>query len=94
MIPISFIEYFVLDLLKLNGEVVGCIAYNQEDGTIHRFRAHNTVVATGGYGRVYAFVISCPHLKSVIVLYPELASHCSDFRIVESPSNWYLRSGC
>ncbi|KAL6935197.1 probable Succinate dehydrogenase [ubiquinone] flavoprotein subunit, mitochondrial [Hanseniaspora guilliermondii] len=49
-----FIEYFVLDLLKLNGEVVGCIAYNQEDGTIHRFRAHNTVVATGGYGRVYA----------------------------------------
>ncbi|AET41531.1 succinate dehydrogenase flavoprotein subunit SDH1 Ecym_8248 [Eremothecium cymbalariae DBVPG len=48
-----FIEYFALDLLTHNGEVVGVIAYNQEDGTIHRFRAHRTVLATGGYGRTY-----------------------------------------
>lgn len=48
-----FIEYFALDLLVHNGEVVGVIAYNQEDGTIHRFRAHKTVIATGGYGRAY-----------------------------------------
>ncbi|ONH71891.1 Succinate dehydrogenase [ubiquinone] flavoprotein subunit, mitochondrial [Saccharomyces cerevisiae] len=48
-----FIEYFALDLLTHNGEVVGVIAYNQEDGTIHRFRAHKTVIATGGYGRAY-----------------------------------------
>ncbi|OLL25194.1 putative succinate dehydrogenase [ubiquinone] flavoprotein subunit, mitochondrial [Neolecta irregularis DAH-3] len=48
-----FIEYFVLDLLMQDGECVGVIAYNQEDGTIHRFRAHNTVLATGGYGRAY-----------------------------------------
>lgn len=48
-----FIEYFALDLLTHNGEVVGVIALNQEDGTIHRFRAHRTVLATGGYGRAY-----------------------------------------
>ena len=36
-----------------DGECVGVIALNQEDGTIHRFRAHNTVIATGGYGRSY-----------------------------------------
>ncbi|AQZ10945.1 YJL045W and SDH1 (YKL148C) [Zygosaccharomyces parabailii] len=48
-----FIEYFALDLLTHNGEVVGAIAYNEEDGTIHRFRAHRTIIATGGYGRAY-----------------------------------------
>lgn len=48
-----FIEFFAMDLLTHNGEVVGVIAYNQEDGTIHRFRAHKTVIATGGYGRAY-----------------------------------------
>ena len=48
-----FIEFFALDLLTHDGEVVGVIAYNQEDGTIHRFRAHRTVMATGGYGRAY-----------------------------------------
>jgi succinate dehydrogenase (ubiquinone) flavoprotein subunit len=48
-----FIEYFAMDLLMQDGECVGVIAYNQEDGTIHRFRAHKTVIATGGYGRAY-----------------------------------------
>src|SRR5439155_25612783 len=28
-------------------------AWNLDDGTIHRFRAHRTVLATGGYGRAY-----------------------------------------
>ena len=48
-----FIEFFAMDLLTHNGEVVGVVAYNQEDGTIHRFRSHKTVIATGGYGRAY-----------------------------------------
>jgi succinate dehydrogenase (ubiquinone) flavoprotein subunit len=48
-----FIEFFAMDLLMDNGECVGVIAYNQEDGTLHRFRAHKTVIATGGYGRAY-----------------------------------------
>lgn len=48
-----FIEFFALDLLMQDGECVGVIAYNQEDGTLHRFRSHKTVIATGGYGRTY-----------------------------------------
>eukprot|EP00339_Tiarina_fusa_P026195 CAMPEP_0117004258 /NCGR_PEP_ID=MMETSP0472-20121206/5297_1 /TAXON_ID=693140 ORGANISM="Tiarina fusus, Strain LIS" /NCGR_SAMPLE_ID=MMETSP0472 /ASSEMBLY_ACC=CAM_ASM_000603 /LENGTH=616 /DNA_ID=CAMNT_0004705165 /DNA_START=274 /DNA_END=2124 /DNA_ORIENTATION=- len=49
-----FIEYFCLDLLmNEEGECVGVIALNMEDGTIHRIRAKNTVLATGGYGRTY-----------------------------------------
>ncbi|KAJ7835114.1 succinate dehydrogenase [Mycena olivaceomarginata] len=48
-----FIEYFALDLLMQDGECCGIIALNMEDGTLHRFRAHKTVLATGGYGRAY-----------------------------------------
>lgn len=48
-----FIEYFAMDLLMQDGKCVGVMAYNQEDGTIHRFRSHKTVIATGGYGRAY-----------------------------------------
>lgn len=50
-----FIEYFCLDLLMSeDGEsCVGIIALNMEDGSLHRIRAKNTVLATGGYGRTY-----------------------------------------
>jgi len=48
-----FIEYFALDLLMKDGECKGLIAWNLNDGTIHRFRAHITIIATGGYGKVY-----------------------------------------
>jgi succinate dehydrogenase (ubiquinone) flavoprotein subunit len=48
-----FIEYFALDLIMEDGECKGVIALNMEDGTLHRFRSHKTVLATGGYGRAY-----------------------------------------
>ncbi len=48
-----FIEYFALDLLMKGGECKGLIAWNLNDGTIHRFRSHITILATGGYGKVY-----------------------------------------
>ena len=53
-----FIEYFALDLIMedgANGEKVcrGVIALCMDDGSIHRFRSHQTVLATGGYGRCY-----------------------------------------
>lgn len=48
-----FIEYFALDLLMQDGRCVGIMALNMEDGTIHRIRANNTILATGGYGRAY-----------------------------------------
>jgi succinate dehydrogenase / fumarate reductase flavoprotein subunit len=49
-----FIEYFALDLIMDDdGSCVGVMAWNLEDGKIHRFRAHEVVLATGGYGRAY-----------------------------------------
>ena len=49
-----FVEYVALDLLMdEDGACRGMLAWNLEDGTLHRFRAHQTVLATGGYGRVY-----------------------------------------
>ena len=48
-----FIEYFALDLIMKNGECKGLIAWNLNDGTIHRFRSHITIIATGGYGKIY-----------------------------------------
>jgi len=50
---IFFVEYFALDLIMDNGECRGVMAYNMADGTIHRMRANQTVLATGGYGRAY-----------------------------------------
>ena len=49
-----FVEYFCLDLLMTpDGQCVGVIALNMEDGTMHRIHAKNTVLATGGYGRTF-----------------------------------------
>jgi succinate dehydrogenase / fumarate reductase flavoprotein subunit len=48
-----YVEYFALDLIMENGVCRGVIALCMEDGSIHRFRAHNVVLATGGYGRCY-----------------------------------------
>ncbi|HEU0118818.1 MAG TPA: succinate dehydrogenase flavoprotein subunit [Alphaproteobacteria bacterium] len=48
-----FIEYFAIDLIMENGVCRGVVAWNLDDGTIHRFRAQLVVLATGGYGRAY-----------------------------------------
>ncbi len=49
-----FIEYFALDLIMDDeGACRGVMAMDLATGTIHRFRAHQTVLATGGYGRAY-----------------------------------------
>ena len=49
-----FIEYFAIDLLMdADGGCGGVLAWCLDDGTIHRFRAPMTVLATGGYGRTY-----------------------------------------
>jgi succinate dehydrogenase / fumarate reductase flavoprotein subunit len=49
-----FIEYFAIDLLMDDdGSCRGLLAWCLEDGSIHRFRANMTVIATGGCGRVY-----------------------------------------
>ena len=50
-----FIEYFVIDLLMNgDGECTGVLAWCLEDGSLHRFNAHVTIIGTGGYGRTYS----------------------------------------
>ncbi len=50
-----FVEYFAIDLIMSanNSACHGVVAWSLCDGTLHRFRAHAVVLATGGYGRVY-----------------------------------------
>jgi succinate dehydrogenase / fumarate reductase flavoprotein subunit len=49
-----FIEYMAIDLIMDDdGTCRGLLAWNLEDGTLHRFSAHIVVMATGGYGRAY-----------------------------------------
>src|SRR6266513_1730374 len=49
-----FVEYFALNLITdEEGACRGVMAWNLEDGSLHRFRAHLVVLATGGYGRTY-----------------------------------------
>ncbi|KEC54925.1 succinate dehydrogenase flavoprotein subunit [Bartonella rochalimae] len=48
-----FVEYFALDLIMTDGVCTGVVAWNLDDGTIHRFSAKMVVLATGGYGRAY-----------------------------------------
>ncbi len=57
-----FIEYIVLDLIMVDGECGGVLAWCLDDGSLHLFKAHMTVLATGGYGRTY---FSCTSAHTV-----------------------------
>jgi succinate dehydrogenase / fumarate reductase flavoprotein subunit len=48
-----YVEYFAIDLIMDEGRCRGVVAINLDDGSIHRFRAQTTILATGGYGRAY-----------------------------------------
>ncbi len=48
-----FIEFFALDLIMENGACRGVVALDMSNGTLHRFRAHQVILATGGYGRAW-----------------------------------------
>jgi succinate dehydrogenase / fumarate reductase flavoprotein subunit len=57
-----FVEYIALDLIMEEGECRGVLAWCLDDGSIHLFRGHQTVMATGGYGRTY---LSCTSAHTV-----------------------------
>jgi len=48
-----FIEFFAIDLIMEDGECRGVVALCMEDGSLHRFLGHRTILATGGYGRAF-----------------------------------------
>jgi succinate dehydrogenase flavoprotein subunit len=54
-----FIEYFAIDLIiDQDGSCRGVVALKLDDGTLHRFKAKKTIIATGGYGRAYHWCTS------------------------------------
>ena len=48
-----YIEYFAVDLIMEGGECRGVVAIDLATGRLHRFRSHQVILATGGYGRAY-----------------------------------------
>ena len=48
-----FVEFFAIDLIMEDGACRGVVALDMSDGTLHRFRAHKVIIATGGYGRAF-----------------------------------------
>ncbi|XP_049886098.1 succinate dehydrogenase [ubiquinone] flavoprotein subunit, mitochondrial-like [Pectinophora gossypiella] len=48
-----FTEFFVMDILMQDGAVVGALAMDMDDSSLHRFQAKNIVIATGGYPRMF-----------------------------------------
>ena len=98
-----FIEYFALDLLynENNTKCIGCLVYNIEDGTYHVFKANNTIIATGGYGRCYFSATSahtCTGDGNAMCLRSEIPLQDSEF-IQFHPTGVYgagvlLTEGC
>ena len=90
-----FIEYFCLDLIMDEGRCMGVIAYCLEDGTLHRFKSHIVVIATGGYGRVYFSATSahtCTGDGNAMVLRAWLA--LEDMEFVQFHPTGIYGSGC
>jgi succinate dehydrogenase / fumarate reductase flavoprotein subunit len=91
-----FIEYFALDLiLDQDGVCRGVMAWNLEDGSIHRFRAQTVVLATGGYGRAYLSCTSahtCTGDGTGMVLRAGLP--CQDMEFVQFHPTGIFPAGC
>ena len=91
-----FIEYFALDLIMDDeGVCRGVMAWNLEDGTMHRFRAQKVVLATGGYGRAYLSCTSahtCTGDGTGMVLRAGLP--CQDMEFVQFHPTGIFPAGC
>ena len=91
-----FVEYFALDLIMdEDGACRGVIAWNLEDGTIHRFRAQTVVLATGGYGRTFLSCTSahtCTGDGNAMVLRAGLP--CQDMEFVQFHPTGIFPAGC
>jgi succinate dehydrogenase / fumarate reductase flavoprotein subunit len=90
-----FIEFFALDLIMEKDACRGVMAMNMEDGSIHRFRAHQTILATGGYGRAYFSATSahtCTGDGNAMVLRAGLP--CQDMEFVQFHPTGIYGAGC
>ncbi|HBA64746.1 MAG TPA: succinate dehydrogenase flavoprotein subunit [Methylococcaceae bacterium] len=90
-----FVEYIALDLIMEGEECRGVLAWCLDDGSLHLFKGHMTVLATGGYGRSY---FSCTSAHTVtgdgnaMVLRAGLA--LQDMEFVQFHPTGIYGSGC
>jgi succinate dehydrogenase / fumarate reductase flavoprotein subunit len=74
-----FIEYFAVDLIMEDGACRGVVAIDLATGRLHRFRSHQVILATGGYGRTYFSCTSahtCTGDGNAMILRAGLPLHC------------------
>lgn len=91
-----FVEYFALDLIMdEDGKIVGCLALCMEDGSLHRFSSHATVLATGGFGRCY---LSCTSAHTCTgdggAMVSRLGLPLSDLEFVQFHPTGIFPAGC
>jgi succinate dehydrogenase / fumarate reductase flavoprotein subunit len=91
-----YIEFFAIDLIMdEQGVCRGVIALKLDDGSLHRFKAQTTILATGGYGRAYASCTSahtCTGDGGAMVLRAGLA--LQDMEFVQFHPTGIYGSGC
>jgi succinate dehydrogenase / fumarate reductase flavoprotein subunit len=90
-----FVEFFALDLLMEEGVCRGVLALDMTEGKLHRFRAHMTILATGGYGRAYfscTSAHSCTGDGNAMVLRAGLP--LQDMEFVQFHPTGIYRAGC
>ncbi|CAM8958762.1 unnamed protein product [Rhodiola kirilowii] len=91
-----FVEYFAQDFIMGSvGRCQGVIVLNVEDGTLHRFSAGSTILATGGYGRAYFSATSahtCTGYGNAMVARAELLLQDQEF-VQFHPTGIYV-AGC
>jgi succinate dehydrogenase / fumarate reductase, flavoprotein subunit len=78
-----------------NGECRGVVALDMNEGKLHRFRAHRTILATGGYGRAYfscTSAHSCTGDGNAMVLRAGLP--LSDMEFVQFHPTGIYTAGC
>ena len=90
-----FVEFFAIDLIMQDGECRGVVALDLTEGKLHRFRAHTTILATGGYGRTYfscTSAHSCTGDGNAMVLRAGLP--LSDMEFVQFHPTGIYTAGC
>jgi succinate dehydrogenase / fumarate reductase flavoprotein subunit len=90
-----FVEFFAIDLIMQDGECRGVVALDMTEGKLHRFRAHTTILATGGYGRTYfscTSAHSCTGDGNAMVLRAGLP--LSDMEFVQFHPTGIYTAGC
>lgn len=90
-----FIEYVVLDLIMKDDTCCGVMAWSLSDGNLHKFTSKVTVLATGGYGRIYKAATSAHTCTGDgCGMFARLGYHLQDMEFVQFHPTGMYGSGC